>query len=176
MSDSVKEVNLDVRLEDQDMVDFLMYQTYHSRTGWVAVIFGVIALIVGILTAGKVKQSYTVVYFVLAFVMLIYEPIAVKAQGKRQISTNPVLQNKLHYRFDEKGFTISTDIDLGEGDNKSNTIEWKRIFKAVKTKKALYIYTGLKNASVIPDRALDGVWDDLKKIIIRNVPDHRYKL
>jgi hypothetical protein len=156
------------------MFDFNLYHTYHSKNGWLAIIFGIAAFVAAIMTYGTVTRAYTTIYVVIAVVMLIYEPYAVWSNSKRQMRLSEVLQNPLHYTIDKDGVRVTTDIEV-EGD-KTAVLPWKNVFKVVHTKKALYIFSGKTNAYIIPNNYTEDIWNTLSKIIVRNVDDFRRKL
>ena len=62
--------------------------------------------------------------------------------------------------------------------NSANSVflDWKMVFKIVKTKKALYIYTSRINAHIIPMKYLESEWESVSKILYRNVEQFRLKL
>lgn len=171
---SQEQVNLDVTITDKDMFDFNLYHTYHSKNGWLAIIFGVAAVVAAVATYGTVKQAYTTIYVVIGIVMLIYEPYAVWSNSKRQMRVNEVLRNPLHYAIDASGVRVTTDVEV-EGD-RTATLQWKQVYKVVHTRKALYIFSGKTNAYIIPNHYTEDNWNALSKIIVRNVEDYKRKL
>ena len=65
---SQEQVNLDVTIDDKDMFDFNLYHTYHSKNGWLAIIFGVAAVVAAFVTYGRVTRAYTTIYVMIGFV------------------------------------------------------------------------------------------------------------
>jgi hypothetical protein len=172
---SQEQVNLDVTIDDKDMFDFNLYHTYHSKNGWLAIIFGVAAVVAAFVTYGRVTRAYTTIYVMIGFVMLIYEPFAVYSNSKRQMKLSEVLQNVLHYAINSEGVMVTTDVEMEDGQN-SVLLPWKQVYKVVHTKKALYIFSNNVNAYIIPNRYTEDNWNALEKIIVRNVDDFRRKL
>lgn len=186
-----EEVNVDVKVDYKDIFSFLIYQNYHSKNGIIAIVLGIFALFSAIYTFGNVKQSYTMLFSIVAFVMLIYEPYALYIKAKNHMKKNAINNKVWHYSIQKKGLLIAIDEkDLKEIEEKemkeedknsqdsanSVFLDWKMVFKIVKTKKALYIYTSRINAHIIPMKYLESEWESVSKILYRNVEQFRLKL
>ena len=76
--------------------------------------------------------------------------------------------NVIHYRFDEKGLTVSQDGDVGE-------LPWVKIYKLVATKHNVLVYNSRITAYVIPREQLtEEQFKELKRIIYKNLPKPNY--
>ena len=56
---SQEQVNLDVTITDKDMFDFNLYHTYHSKNGWLAIIYAIDASGVRVTTDVEVEGDRT---------------------------------------------------------------------------------------------------------------------
>lgn len=72
--------------------------------------------------------------------------------------------------------TLDTEKNIENSDRNSVFIDWKDVFKVVRTNKALYIYTSRVNAHIIPFRYIGSEWETLSKILYRNVAQYKLKL
>lgn len=162
-------IELDVKLEHKDMFRFNLYHTYHGFQGWLSILLGVVIIGLNIYTIGQIETMYTLLYFFFGFLFIAYNPISLYFSSKKAVAKSETLKNTLHYAFSEEGICVSA----GE---ESGTIGWKQIYRAVGTKSNLLLYTGRRNAYVIPWGVATGQTEQLKTLIKNQLPKFRVKV
>lgn len=162
-------IELDVKLEHKDMFRFNLYHTYHGFQGWLSIILGVVIIGLNIYTIGQIEMMYTLLYFFFGLLFIVYNPISLYFSSKRTVTKSETLKNSLHYKLSEEGICVSAGEEEG-------TIGWKQIYRAVGTKDNLLLYTGRRNAYVIPWRTTEGKTEELKSLINEQLPKFRAKV
>ena len=162
-------MEFDVRLTEQDMIRFNLYHTYSKFVTWFATILGVFAFFVAVWSWKRVPGTLTVLYIVVGVFILLYVPFNTLLSAKHRIRITPEVLEPLHYRVDENGITVSKDGESGD-------LPWEKVYRAVGTKMAIYIYSSRIFAYVIPLHALEGKESDLKALLKEHLEPKRVKL
>lgn len=162
-------IEFDVKLEVKDMYRFSMYHTYTGFQGILSIVIGLFAFIYAGMTAGKVSLTYTLIYILFGVVFLIYMPVSVYMNSKRQILMSDVLKNTLHYALDEDGITTA------QGEQTAQ-LPWKQIYKIVETKSNILVYSSRRNAYVIPQSAVIDKHDDMITLMQSKMEKFRIKV
>ncbi len=111
-----------VQITPDDMFRFNIYHSYTHTNGWIALAIGVIAFIMAGIAYNEVGMtSSTVLYIILGFVLVVYQPIMLKQASKRQIASSEVLQKPLTYTFLDEGIEIYTEISGLDETGKDST-------------------------------------------------------
>lgn len=105
------------------MYRFHIYHAYHSSQGWISIFFGVVGIVAGILTFGKVDTFYSVAYIVLGVLFLLYLPLIFRLKAKTTLAASPVLCHPLHYTLSERGVTVRTDYLPAESAESANATD-----------------------------------------------------
>lgn len=163
------QIEFDVKLEQMDMYRFNMYHTYHGFQGWLSIILGVVITGLNIYTIGQIEMMYTLLYFLFGLLFILYNPISLYFSSKRTVTKSETLKHTLHYSFSEEGICVS----VGEA---SGNISWKQIYRAISTKNNLLLYTGRRNAYVIPKRTICDQYEELKNLLKDQLPGFRFKV
>lgn len=161
-------IEFDVKLEHKDMFLFNLYHTYHGFQGWLSILLGAAIIGINIYSIGQIETMYTILYFFFGLLFIGYNPISLYFSSKRTVTKSETLKNSLHYHFSDEGIQVS----IGE---ESGMIGWKQIYRAVGTKNNLLLYTGRRNAYVIPWRMVSQP-DELKAMIKNQLPGFRVKV
>ncbi len=160
-------MEFDVKVNFKDMYRFNLYQAYTSSEGWLGFLMAAVAFVAAKLTYGTVGKEYTTIYILFGVALLFYVPVTLMIRVKGTLASNRVLRGTLHYRFDEKGLTVSQDGDVGE-------LPWVKIYKLVATKHNVLVYNSRITAYVIPREQLtEEQFKELKRIIYKNLPGFR---
>ncbi len=143
----MREIEFDIKVGRKDLYDFLMRHFYTSFSG----IFGIILSLgafgwffVELKNGDLMKLG---LLLMMASLFTIIQPLQMKLKAAKQISSNPFFKEALHYRINEKGMTVSQNLE-------ATTVEWNSIRKVVETKRAFYVYMTVMNANVIPKNQL----------------------
>lgn len=150
-------MELDIKITSQDMYRFHMYHMYTGFHGIVSIVVAIIAFVAAIATWGDVELTYSVLYIVFGVVFLCYLPLTLLGRAKRQIAMSEVLQQSLHYSFDQEGVHVA----VGE---ETATLPWQQVYKMVSTKHNVLIYSNRINAYIIPRAVLGDRYEDLRAL------------
>lgn len=180
-----KAPSVEVKISADDMFRFNLYHVYIHPNGWLTILIGVIAIVVGFTTYGSVTSGYTLMYFVLGALLIAYQPFMLHSASKKQVEGSEVLSKPLTYTFLDEGIQIHTeleeryedaqegteaeakeaneqltaeeaDADAVEGKDTqaesgtSAVLKWNQVYKAVKNRKQLLVYSGRASAYILP--------------------------
>lgn len=189
-----KAPSVEVKISADDMFRFNLYHVYTHPNGWLTILIGVIAIVVGFTTYGSVTSGYTLMYFVLGTLLIAYQPFMLHSASKKQVEGSEVLSKPLTYTFLDEGIQIHTeleeryedaqegteaeakeaneqltaeeangqvtaeeaDADAVEGEDTqaesgtSAVLKWNQVYKAVKNRKQLLVYSGRASAYILP--------------------------
>ena len=140
-------MEFDVTLTEKDMVHFNLYHTYSRFSSWFAVAVAVVAIVVAVVTYGTVSGTLTVLYILVALLILVYMPINTVLSAKRRTKLVPDLLAPLHYSIDKEGIKVSKGEEEG-------VLTWDKVFRVISFRDAVYIYSSRIYAYVIPKTAL----------------------
>ncbi len=142
-------VEFETKVEAKDLMDFKVYHNYHSISGIATVMFGIIALIICVVSIGQVNISYTLMMGFFGLFFTVYTPISMWFKVKRQMKKVPVFREPVKY-------TVTAEkIVLTQGDIREELL-WDDIFKIVCTGKSLVLYITAVRANIIPLENLGG--------------------
>ena len=189
-----KAPSVEVKISADDMFRFNLYHVYTHPNGWLTILIGVIAIVVGFTTYGSVTSGYTLMYFVLGALLIAYQPFMLHSASKKQVEGSEVLSKPLTYTFLDEGIQIHTeleeryedaqeeteaeakeaneqltaeeadgqvtaeeaDTDAVEGKDTqaesgtSAVLKWNQVYKAVKNRRQLLVYSGRASAYILP--------------------------
>lgn len=142
----IEKIEFDTKVNSKDLLDFKFYHYYHSTSGIFGTIFGIIALVICIVSAGKTNISYTLMMGLFAVMFTIYPPISMLLKSRQQAKKG-VFDKPVHYLVTEEGITLSQD-EITE------QITWDEIYKIKFSGKSLILYISALRANVLPLRDL----------------------
>lgn len=147
-------IELDVKIEANDLYDYMLRHSYNSAVGIIGSCFGALIIVLAVLTTQWI-------YLVFGLIILLYLPWTLFFRSKRQVLSNPSFQQPLHYLLDDQGLTIS------QGDDSVQYL-WEEMHKAVSTGRSIILYTSPINATIFPKRQLE----DQKIAVIEMISTH----
>ena len=147
-------IEFDVNMTAGKMYDYMLRHTLTSFSGIIGEVLGVV------ITAGffTIDEPRKWLYLIFGLLVLFYQPVALYVRAKKQVSSNEVFKQPLHYVLDEKGITVQS------GEN-ADSLEWDKMYKAVSTMKSIILYTTRINACIFPKEDLGMKKDDVIKMI-----------
>ena len=151
------------------MYDFMMYHTYRSFSGIFGIILGIAAFVMFGTTLGKTDLSYSIVYCLFGVWFIVYLPVSLYTKSKRQVEKSEVFKNPVTYILNDEG------IEIVQGEEKAQC-GWKNILKVYSSKKNVLIYSGKRNAFVLPKEAIGEQYDTLVTLVQKNMPKKKVKL
>lgn len=148
------QIQFDVKMTTGKMYDYMLHHTFTSFQGILGEAVGVL-LIAAFVASGKW------LYLIAGVIVVLYLPVALYMNAKKQILLSPVFKEVLHYTLTEEGITIRV------GDEEDSQ-EWKDMCKAISTGKSIIVYTSKRNASIFPKSDLG----DQKMAVIEMISRH----
>lgn len=156
-----------VKVEQEDLRRFNIYSFYHRPTGVLMTLIGVVMFCVAqyMFFCGKLEMKDEVFTTLLSLVVVVYMPLTLAMRAKSAMLRNPVFSQPMHYSLEEDGLHLSTEVDLGEGEERESSLLWKNIYKAVRTREELLIFSNQIHAFVIPMRDLGEKYSAIREIL-----------
>lgn len=155
-------VELDVKIEANDLYDYMLMHTYNSASGLLGSGVGAVAVLAGLL-----KGQF--IFLVAGVVLLLYLPVTLFLKSRQQALSNPAFAAPLHYVLDEQGITVSQN---GEEQHQ----DWGDMVKAVSTGHSIIVYTSRVNATIFPRRALGDKITDVIEVISTHMPPSKVRI
>ena len=115
------------------------------------------------------NYSYAVMYGIFFVIFIGYIPVTLWTKAKLALKSNKVLADTLHYEVSEDGIRVTQGEESGE-------LPWKQIYKMISTRNNVLIYSGRKNAYIIPKSQLDGQYDRLAELANDRLEKFRVKM
>ena len=147
-------IEFDVKMTSGKMYDYMLRHTFTSFAGIVGELLG-IALIVGFFAYGQW------LYLLAGIVCVLYQPVALYYRARRQVNSNEVFKEPLHYKLDDSGVTVRS------GDN-TDSLALEKMYKAVSTTRSVILYTSRINACIFPKEDMG----DKKADVIAMISTH----
>ncbi|SFQ48838.1 YcxB-like protein [Lachnospiraceae bacterium XBB1006] len=168
-------MDIHVQLTEKDLFSFHMYHSYHRVQTWMFTILGMVITIAVFTTYNKVDLMYTLLYLICGLIFVFYTPLHLRTSTKMAFRGNGSLTQPMCYHLDEQGITVSLaegETDIEEGI--ANSITWNLVYKVVKTKKAYYLYTTPKNASILPLSQIGQQQEALEELLKKELESFQY--
>jgi len=147
-------IELDVKMTTAKMYDYMFRHVFTSFSGIVGEVLGIL-LIAGFFVYETSKKW---LYLIMGIIVVLYQPISLYMRAKKQVLSNEVFKEPLHYVLDENGITVSSQ-------ENQDSLEWNKMYKAVSTTKSVIIYTTKINACIFPKEDMKDQKDDIIKMI-----------
>ena len=155
-------VELDVKIEANDLYDYMLRHSYNSAVGIIGSCFGAMFVVMAVMT----KQW---LYLIFGLIILLYLPWTLFFRSRRQVLCNPSFQQPLHYLLDDQGLTIS------QGEESLQYL-WEEMHKAVSTGRSIILYTSPVNATIFPKGQLGEQKFAVMEIISTHMPPGKVKI
>jgi len=152
-------IEFDVQMTVGKMYDYMLYHTFRSFSG-------IMGEVVGIMLIACFFAARKPLYLIAGIVVVLYLPIALYINAKKQVTLNPVFKTPLHYTLDDEGITVTS------GEN-SDSQKWSDMHKAVSSGKSIIIYTNKINACIFPKEDLGNKLADAIKMISTHMDPKR---
>lgn len=162
-------LEFDINLTEKDIFRFNMYHTYTGFHGIASILLAIGSFACAVKTFGTVSTGYTILYFVFGIILLIYMPLSLYTNSKRQVMMSEAFQHALHFSINEQGITIT------QGEEKAE-LAWNQIYKVVETKSNILIYSTRKHAFVLPQEMIKKEHDALIDCMKEHVEKFRLKI
>lgn len=129
-------IEFDVKMTTSKMYDYMLHHTFTSFQG-------ILGEAVGLLLLAGFFLSHKWPYLVFGMIVVLYLPVTLLLNAKKQVSLNPVFKTPLHYKLTDEGMEVTS----GE---QTESLAWSQMYKAVSTSKNIILYTSKVSASLFP--------------------------
>ncbi len=155
-------IELDVKISDKDLYDYMMAHSYNSASGILGSCVGGLMVVVAFLNGHWI-------FLICGMVLLLYLPLHLKIKSKQQVINNPAFQKPLHYTLNEEGITIS------QGEEKQSQ-KWADMYKAISTGRSIIVYTSRVSATILPRKQLGDDMVQVLEMICTHMPPKKVKI
>ncbi len=159
---STDEIEFDVKMSAGILYDFSLYHVYRSPVG-------ILGTIVGILLIVYFGRTRELLYLAFGIVVILYLPVTLFFNCKKQMLLTPSYKEALHYRVSKDGIEVSQG-EVTQGH------DWGQVIRAVGTPKSLFIYTGKNVATIFPREAMGSKTESVIKTISKYVEPSKVKI
>ncbi len=163
-------VTLDIKITAKDLFNFNIRQAYKGMQGFLSILLPILLFAYGVNSIGKVEVIYTIVYFALGVVFLLYVPFSLWKRANKVVNdANNALSKTLHYEFREDAIRVEVEEENVE-------FQWENIFMMKKSGKLLLVYTNRINAYILPLEQVGDKYEELSKLAESKLEKYRMKL
>lgn len=155
-------IEFDVLMTTKKMYDYMLYHTFRTFSG-------IMGEVVGIMLIACFFASQKILYLIAGVIVVLYLPVALYINAKKQVMLNPVFKEKLHYILDDEGVTVMA------GDA-TDFQKWEDMHKAASSGKSIIIYTNRINACIFPKEDLGEKLADVIRIISTHMDPKRVNI
>ena len=152
-------LEFDVNMTTAKLYDYMLSHTMRSFSGLVAEILGIFLVACSFM----MTTGYRWMYFAAGIVVIFYLPVSLYFAAKRQMLTNPVFKEVLHYTLDDEGIRIKVN-------DQEDSQSWEGMHRARSTGRSIIIYTNRINACIFPKEDLGDKLSLAIKIISTHMP------
>ncbi|MBO4214681.1 MAG: YcxB family protein [Lachnospiraceae bacterium] len=152
-----REIAFDITLTRKDLFRFNLYYNYHRFQTYVFTLLGILVIGIAIYGAKTTDISATLLYIFAGILLIGYTPVNLYLVSKLQTRPNMPLARTMTYKVNESGIDVDFK-EHEEGDeevgNTATHLNFNEIMKIADTKKAFYVYTSPKAATILPKEQL----------------------
>ena len=158
-------ISFSVQMSVKDVYRFNMYHVYHSASGLVGLLLSLFALCNLIISFDNLTDQGKTIMTIVALWFTVLEPVMVYNRARKQVKKITSYHKPLHYTIGKQGITVSQD---GE----SQTIEWNRLRRIVKTRQQILIYSSRVHAFIFPKDAWQNQEKKMQSLLKRYAADN----
>lgn len=164
-------VEFDATISEQDLFKFNIKHNYTSFNGVVTVILAVVILVISIMSASTMEVPKLLMYLLIVLIFIVFPPMNLKLRAAQQFKGNGVFTKPLHYKLDENGVTVTSELQ-----EEAAVLPWEYIYKVTTSNNYLYIYSSRVNAYILPKSQVIDKYPEIKIIFEKYVTDYKLGL
>ena len=149
----------DFQMDEKTLGDFYTSHNMGGISGYLWPMLGGLAIVMAFLAGNTTPILYRIIYVLFGVMFVFYIPFDLKRKAKKQVATNPVYSQPIHYILDEEG------VKTIQGEKEAK-LAWDKFTKVKLTKHSMFLYMRNKNACVISTdvfgKDLDNAYDWIK--------------
>jgi hypothetical protein len=156
------ETEFDVKITTSALFDFKMQVLYRQPVTIIMTAIGCL-MIYGFIT---LRQWY---FPLIALILILYPPIDMLRLSVMQAKMVPAFKNGMHYKLSPEGILVKS----GEEEQ---LVSWENCTKASGSRSSYFIFTGKKNAFILPKADMKEKTEDVLRIISANMAPEKVKI
>ena len=156
-------VKVEIRLDAESMVDYMLYQIYMSKAGVITDVLGILNMFLAVAFAMRRELLYGLMF--LAFTMVIFGviPLITRSRVEKKVSTSKRVWAPVTYEFSEEGVVTTTESASGKAS-------WKAFQRAASRKRILILSNASKQAIILPVDQITEEYTQIVDLIFKNMP------
>lgn len=144
-------VKITVNMTRKSLFKYLLSFTYKSFSGIFGLLAGVAICLLGCINLTKNSEN-AVVYIIIGAFLIVYTPLLLWVNSGRQLKAN--FSQPLVYTLQDSGILVEMGGQQAEYD-------WKDMVKVTKSLGDILVYTGYRNAFVLPGECVGEQYEAL---------------
>ncbi|MCR5828753.1 MAG: YcxB family protein [Lachnospiraceae bacterium] len=140
----------DVKPTARDTYGFMFYHTYMNLMGVFAVLVGIAAIVMVVISVMD-KEIFQIVLFSLAaLIFIVNSPISLYLRAKKYAESCKLPENRTIYRFSDAGF------DIQRGEDIYKPFDYSKIVKCHEGRTGFYFYLAKNSAFLVTKADVEG--------------------
>lgn len=162
-------ISFSVQMSVKDVYRFNMYHVYHSASGLFGLLLSLLALGNLIVSFQSLTDQGKTIMTIIALWFTVLEPVMVYSRAKKQVKKITSYHKPIHYMLGEQGITVSQN-------EESQTMEWNRVRRIVKTRHQILVYSSRVHAFIFPKEAWEDQEQDLFQLLRQCAMDNGIRI
>ncbi|MBO4496979.1 MAG: YcxB family protein [Lachnospiraceae bacterium] len=140
----------DVKPTARDTYGFMFYHTYMNLMGLFAVLVGIAAIVMVVISVRDKEIFQIVLFSIAALIFIVNSPISLYLRARKYAESCKLPENRTIYRFSDAGF------DVRRGEEIYKSFPYKNITKCHEGRTGFYIYLAKNTAFLITKADIEG--------------------
>lgn len=155
-------VQVTIKTKTQDLFRFMLFHAYTKPSGIMTLVFSVVSLVLLPVALFMWKDIFVSIALALIIVLyLVFTPINLYSQSRRQVTSNPVLKKPITYHISEEIFEVQQFTGTAR-------LFWQQVYAIKKTPFDFLFYVNSEQAFVLPIKSIDPDEMELLEKIIKS--------
>ena len=150
----------DVKPTARDTYGFMFYHTYMNLMGLFAVLVGIAAIVMVVISVMDKEIFQIVLFSIAALIFIVNSPISLYLRAKKYAESCKLPENRTIYRFSDAGFDVRRgvidDSEEASGEKIYKSFAYKNITKCHEGRTGFYIYLAKNTAFLITKADIEG--------------------
>ena len=165
-------LEFEIKLTAKDLYRFNMRNAYTSMQGILSIVFAALVMFVFVWKFDTLSTPYKILFIALAILFLVYIPVSLWLRSKQISAKSDVFKEPLKFIFGDEIIRVET---TAGDDEDSAEFGYSEIFKVVRNKNYILIYTNRVSAYIIPRRLIVNEEESLTSILRDKVDDFKLR-
>lgn len=163
------EIKFTITLKVKDLYYFMMHHYYTKASGIIGLIISIGAAVLLVTRWNVTDSTAKMLYFVIALLFTIINPLMMRTKAKAQIVRNKSLGGELTYILSEEHLSVCL------GEEKAD-INWDQIIKVKDNGPELVVYMTAARAYIWPKNQLGAQYDAVTAFLKKHIDAGKVKI